>query len=70
MLTVVFVVRRRMQLENDHDPVPLRKLGGAVSDYPGRAGANEKSFPRGAPLQHLAPRRNPERSNGHVTALD
>ena len=23
-------------------------------------GANKKSFPRGAPMQHLAPRQNPE----------
>ena len=31
--------------------------------YPGvgaPSGANEKSSPRGAPMQHLAPRRNPE----------
>ena len=26
------------------------------------SGANNKSFPRGAPMQHLAPRRNPELS--------
>ena len=33
------------------------------------SGANNKSFPRGAPMQHLAPRRNPELSNGHLIAL-
>ena len=27
---------------------------------PAPSGANKKSFPRGAPMQHLAPRRNPE----------
>ena len=34
------------------------------------SGANQKSFPRGVPMQHLAPRRNPELSNGHLIALD
>ena len=32
--------------------------------------ANNKSFPRGAPMQHLAPRRNPEGSSGHFKTLD
>ena len=30
------------------------------SCLPARSGANKKSFPRGAPMQHLAPRRNLE----------
>ena len=37
-------------------------------DAAGRA--NKKSFPRGAPMQHVAPRQNPELSNGHLIALD
>ena len=37
---------------------------------PAPSGANKKSFPRGAPMQHLAPRRNPQLSNGHLIALD
>ena len=37
---------------------------------PAPSGANKKSFPRGAPMHHLAPRQNPERSKGHSTALD
>ena len=37
---------------------------------PAPSGANKKSFPRGAPMQHLAPRRNPERSKGHFNPLD
>ena len=45
--------------------------GGFVSvQQPAPGGANKRSFPRGAFMQHLAPRRNPERSNGHLTALD
>ena len=32
---------------------------------PAPSGANEKSIPRAVPMQHLAPRWNPERSNGH-----
>ena len=32
---------------------------------PTPSGANKTSFPRGVPMQHLAPRRNPECSNGH-----
>ena len=32
--------------------------------------ANKKSFPRGAPMQHLAPRQNPDLSNGYLMALD
>ena len=32
------------------------------------SGANEELFPRGAPMQHLAPRLNPRCSNGHLTA--
>ena len=34
------------------------------------SGTHEKSFPRGGPTQHLAQHRNPERSKGHLTALD
>ena len=37
---------------------------------PAPSGANEKSFPRGAPMQYLAPRRNPKCSNGHFNRLD
>ena len=37
---------------------------------PAPSGANKKPSPRGAPMQHLAPRRNPEWSKGHLTALD
>ena len=33
-------------------------------------GAHQKSLPRGASMQHLAPRQNPELSNGHLMALD
>ena len=32
--------------------------------------ANKKSFPCGAPMQHLAPRRNLECLNGHLSTLD
>ena len=28
------------------------------------SGADKKSFPRGVPMQHVAPRQNPERSKG------
>ena len=34
--------------------------GSASCCLPAPSGANEKSSPRGAPMQHLAPRRNPE----------
>ena len=34
--------------------------GRGASYFPRRAGADEKTFPRGAPMQHLAPRRHPE----------
>ena len=37
---------------------------------PRRAGAHKKSVPRGAPMQLLAPRRNPECSNGHFNTLE
>ena len=37
---------------------------------PTPSGAKKESFPRGAPMQHLAPRRNPECSNGHFDTLD
>ena len=36
---------------------------------PAPSGANKKSSPRGEPMQYLAPRRNPVRSNGHLTVL-
>ena len=36
---------------------------------PASRGANKKPFPRGAPMQHLLPCRNPERPNGHLVAL-
>ena len=41
---------------------PLKSPCTAVPPAP--SGVYNKSFPRGAPMQHLAPRRNPERSNG------
>ena len=34
---------------------------------PAPSGANKKSFPRGAPMHHLAPRQNPERSKSHFS---
>ena len=37
---------------------------------PAPSGANMKPFQRGALMQLLAPRRNPERSNGHLNTLD
>ena len=37
---------------------------------PRRAGAHKKSVPRGAPMQLIAPRRNPECSNGHFNTLE
>ena len=37
---------------------------------PAPSGAKKKSIPRGAPMRRLALRPNPERSKGHVTALD
>ena len=37
---------------------------------PAPSRAHKKSFPRGAPMQHLAPRWNPECSNGHFNTLD
>ena len=39
-----------------------------VQLYPRRAG-QIRNHSRGAPMQHLAPRRDPERSKGHLTAL-
>ena len=37
---------------------------------PAPSGANKKASPRGAPMQHLAPRRNPEGRKGRFNPLD
>ena len=36
---------------------------------PAPSGANEKSFPRGAPMQHLSPRQNPESVEMAISTL-
>ena len=49
---------------NPADPKMVR------SNQPAPSGENKKSFPRGVPMQHLAPRvGSPECSNGHLIAL-
>ena len=51
----------RFQLDAPEAKAIFRKYGhGALPSLPAPSGANKKSFPRGAPMQHLAPRRNPE----------
>ena len=54
-------------------PFPNPPSAGAVGSRLrplGRLLSCEKLFPRGAPMQHLAPRRNPECSNGNFNTLD
>ena len=58
-------VPERAVLDQHH-----RRRGPPVDRLPAPSRTNEKSVPRGALMQHLAPRRNPELSNGgHLIAL-
>ena len=57
------VLHHRLQRDQPH---PNLKR---ADHLPAPSGANKKSFPHGALMQHLAPRRNPELSNGHLIAL-
>ena len=59
-------IERPVSLACIHKKLTARPCG----KLPAPSGADKKSLPRGAPMQHLAPRQNPECSSGHFNTLD